>query len=372
MMMMPVMVVTRLVKTAGTSTEMITQVAILDIASRGGHALPLDMMMMALLCQPDFILEPQNLRAVLAHRTVHVVAAFQNFADTVGKGGNHLGMVVQIACLDELGIGKRCRDLVGETVDPVDQNAAEQEIGKDHHTLEAKACHMLKAGLDKRECHTGIADFGPAEAHPFPQHAGNLRDVGVGIGVRCAATDDNKAGIRPVNLAMLGIGSVDSGSDPVTGSLQHLQIDGQLAAILDGDAMLGSIGVEHGGNIVFRVTRGKQHARHRQHMRHALFAQLVEPGLDHRRGKFQISVFHRPVREQRGQLFCQYGKFGNCGFRPRAMPTDHHAIFGRRRIMHGSSPRLRQTRQMRLHPNLQLHRRSDHPSCQKRQGRPRP
>ena len=90
-MIVHMMVVTRLVKTAGTSAEMITQIAILDIATRRRNALPLDMMMMAFLCKANLILKSKNLCPVFTHGTVHIVAAFQYLADPIGEGRNHLG-----------------------------------------------------------------------------------------------------------------------------------------------------------------------------------------------------------------------------------------------------------------------------------------
>ena len=100
-MMMMVMIH---IQPAGPGAEMVAQVAILDIASRRRDALTLDVMVVALLRLPDLVLEPQNLRPVFAHGAVHVVAAFQNFTRPVGEGGDHLGMVVQIAGLDKLDI----------------------------------------------------------------------------------------------------------------------------------------------------------------------------------------------------------------------------------------------------------------------------
>ena len=87
--MMMMMVI--LVEPAGTGAEMVAQIAILDIASGRGNTLPLDVMMMAFLGKTDFVLETENLRAVLAQRAVHVVAAFQNFTHPVGEGGITLG-----------------------------------------------------------------------------------------------------------------------------------------------------------------------------------------------------------------------------------------------------------------------------------------
>ena len=233
------------IQPAGPGAEMVAQVAILDIASRHRDALTLDVMVVALLRLPDLVLEPQNLRPVFAHGAVHVVVAFQNFTHPVGEGGDHLGMVVQIAGLDKLDIRMRRRNLVGEAVDAVDQDTAEKEIGENDDALEAKARHMLKAWLDQREGHAGISDLGPAEAHAFPQHAGNLRDVGVGVRIGSAAPDHDKTGIRAVDGAVFLVGHLDGGGDPVTGRLQHLQIDRKLAAILDGDAVLCRIGVQH-------------------------------------------------------------------------------------------------------------------------------
>ena len=110
-MMMMVMIH---IQPAGPSAEMVAQVAILDIASRRRDALTFDVMVVALLRLPDLVLEPQNLRPVFAHGGVHVVAAFQDFTHAVSEGGDHLGMVVQIAGLDKLDIRMRQRNLVGE------------------------------------------------------------------------------------------------------------------------------------------------------------------------------------------------------------------------------------------------------------------
>ena len=111
------------IKPAGTCAEMVTQVTILDIAAGGRNTLPLNMMVMAFLRQADFILKTQHLRAIFTHGAVHVVAAIQDFTHTIGKGGNHLRVIIQIPCLDDFDIGMcRCH-LVGKPVDAVDQNA---------------------------------------------------------------------------------------------------------------------------------------------------------------------------------------------------------------------------------------------------------
>ena len=119
---------------------------------------------------------------------------------------------------------------------------------------------------------------------------------------------------------------------------QHLEIDSQLAAILDGDVMLGRIGVQHRRNIILGMAGGKQHPRHSQHMINPLFTQLVEASLDHRCGKFQIAIFNRPFRKQRCQFFSQHSKFGDRRFRPAAMTANHNAIFGGNIMRHEGLP----------------------------------
>ena len=169
-MIMTMMMVVPLVKTASPGAEMIAQRAILDIATRCRDTLSLDMMVVAFLGKAHLVLKPQNLRPVFAQGAVHVVLTIKNFADTVGKSGDHLRMIVQIAGLDECSAGMGRRHLVGETIDAVNQDPGKQEIGKDDNALESKLHHMLKTGLHQREGHTGIANLGPAESHAFPQH----------------------------------------------------------------------------------------------------------------------------------------------------------------------------------------------------------
>jgi len=111
------------------------------------------MVMMAFLRETNLVLEAQNLRPVFAQRAVHIVVTVKNFANTVGKCGDDLGMVVQIASLDKFGSGVRRRNLVGKAVDPVNQNPRKQKIWEHHNTLEAKLYDMFKTWLDKREGH---------------------------------------------------------------------------------------------------------------------------------------------------------------------------------------------------------------------------
>ena len=53
-----------------------------------------DVMVMAFLRQPNLGLKAQNLRPIFTHGTIHIVASVQNFRHPIGKGGNHLWVVI--------------------------------------------------------------------------------------------------------------------------------------------------------------------------------------------------------------------------------------------------------------------------------------
>ena len=77
-------------------------------------------------------------------------------------------MVVQIPGFDELNI-RICRgNLVGEAVDPVNQNSGKQKIGKHHNALVAQPCDMLETGLNQRKGDARIANLGLAKADTLP------------------------------------------------------------------------------------------------------------------------------------------------------------------------------------------------------------
>ncbi len=72
----------------------------------------LDMMVVALLDQPDLVLEAQRLVAVFAQQAIHGVVAVQNFLDALGEGVEHQRVVVEIGRLDELDLGMAFGDQV--------------------------------------------------------------------------------------------------------------------------------------------------------------------------------------------------------------------------------------------------------------------
>ena len=60
-------------------------------------------------------------------------------------------------------------NLVGEAIDPVDQDAREQEIREDDDAFIAQLGHVVQAGFNQWEGHAGIAHLQPAKAHAFLQ-----------------------------------------------------------------------------------------------------------------------------------------------------------------------------------------------------------
>ena len=84
------------------------------------------------------------------------------------------------------------------------------------------------------------------------------------------------------------------------GGGDHLGVDAELAAVADLDPVPGGIGVEHGGNVVLGMHRGKEHPRHREDAGASLVAQPVEAVADHRVGEFEIAVVDLPVGRQVG------------------------------------------------------------------------
>jgi len=91
----------------------------------------LDMMVMALLAQADFVFEADELLAVFAELAVHRRIAGADFVEAGEEGFDHLLMVVQIAGFDEVDPRVARRRGVDRGVDAVDQNPAEKEVGED-------------------------------------------------------------------------------------------------------------------------------------------------------------------------------------------------------------------------------------------------
>ena len=211
---------------------------------------------------------------------------------------------------------------LGVLADATDQNPREEEIGEDDHPLEAQAHHMAQAGLHQGEGHTGIDGLAPAEAKPLDEHPRHLGDVGVGIGVGGAPAHHHQQGLGQGHLG-LGVRPIEGFADPGAGGLDHLEVDPQLAAVINAQAGLGGVTIENRGDVVFGVARGKEHPGHRQNPLDPLGAQAVEAVPQDRAGKFQIAVFDRYIRQLAAQALGQLGEFGDGLFVATAVAADH-------------------------------------------------
>ncbi len=88
------------------------------------------------------------------------------------------------------------------------------------------------------------------------------------------------------------------------------------------------IGVEHRGDVVLGVAGGEQHAGDREDALRPGLAQLVEALVDHRVGEFEITVFHRHVRQPLTQALGQHGEFADGTGIAAAMAAQHHPGVG--------------------------------------------
>lgn len=293
----------------------------------------LDMVVVALLALADVGFKAKHLFAILAHLAVHHSRTLEDLLDAILEGIEHQRVVIQIARLDELDLRMPRRHLVGITIDALHQDASKQEVGEDNDALVAKLGGMGQARLYQREGHARIAGLAPAEAHAFPEHAHDLGGVGIGVRIGRAATDNHQQRLVFIDEAERFVRLVDSRLDAVAGSADHLQIDAELAAVIDDEILvLRLVGVEHRGNVVLGVAGGKQHARHGKDTRDPLFAQAVEAGRNHRIAEFEIAIFDRHIGIAGAQRFRDHGEFLRCVLIAAAVAADHDSEFFRHAI----------------------------------------
>ena len=176
-----------------------------------------------------------------------------------------------------------------------------------------------------------VADLGPAEAHALPQHARDLGDVAVGVGIGGAAPDHHQQGLFARHFAA---GACERLLDPVARRAQQLRVDRQLPAELDPNADGRRHRVEHRWHVVLDVAGGEQHARHGEHAIDAARPQAVEPLAQHRPRKLQKAALDGIVRQALGQAVDQAMKLLDRVEVARAVAADHHADFA-----HGWHPR---------------------------------
>ena len=109
------------IKTTLPGAEIIAEIAIRNVGTRGRRALALNVMMMAFLHRANLRLKAKHARAVLAQRAVGWRHLSVHLRDALGKGRQHLIMIIQVPSLDELDIRMSGGHLIGEPIDAVDQ-----------------------------------------------------------------------------------------------------------------------------------------------------------------------------------------------------------------------------------------------------------
>ena len=101
------------------------------------------MVMMRFLNRAHFSLKSQYLRAIFAHGAI----GRWNFPDLLGdpfcKSRQNLLMVIQIPSFYKLDIGIFRRNLIGEAVNSVNQNARKEKIREHNNPLISKFGCML-------------------------------------------------------------------------------------------------------------------------------------------------------------------------------------------------------------------------------------
>lgn len=355
---------------AHASTEGVAVLAIGHVGAGGGGALALNMVVVGFLDGADFgfkaedlgavfaehagwrwrvgeggvfalvwcdvfvvpVVECQHLFAVAADAAVGGWVLARLFNDAFGEGFQHFWVIAQVAGFDELDVGVLCGDLVGEAVDAVDQDAGEQEVGRNDDAFVAQACCVGQARFDQREGDAGVADLEPTKADAFLQHAGDFSDVAVCVRVGCATTDDNQAGVVEVDVLDL-VGGGDRVFDATRGSGDHFRVNAEFAAVGDFDTVFGGVGVEDRGDVIFGMHRSEQHAGNGEDAGAAAGPKFVEAVADDGVGKFKVAVFGLPiVREIGGEFVSQCREFIDSGLRARAVAADHDASFGRGRF----------------------------------------
>ena len=114
-----------------------------------GFREPLNVMMVAGLIEPDFLLKTQDLRPVLAERAIHGGFTAHHFLNPLKKRVENEAVIAQIGRADEINFGMVIRYTFRVLADPAHQNTGKQEIRENNDALEAKLHHMTKTGFNQ-------------------------------------------------------------------------------------------------------------------------------------------------------------------------------------------------------------------------------
>ena len=284
------------------------------------------MMMMPGLRRADGGLVADDLLAVFAELAVHGIGARtgQRFVHPIGESIDQQRVVVEIARLEEFDLRMLGGGGIRPIVDATHQDAGEKKVGEHDDALEPQPHGMGQTGIDQRIGNAAEADLGPAEAHAFPQHTGDLGDVGIGIGIVGAAPDDHQQCIFTLDLARR---YPFGGFDAFGRGAQQAGIDGQIAGHAHVDAGIGGGEiVDLGRHVVLHMAGGEQHAGQADDSRDAACLQLFQAIADNRTGEFEKAAFHVELRETPAQVACERIEFGDGSLIAAAVAADHHGL----------------------------------------------
>ena len=288
------------------------------------------MVMVALLRAAHLGLEAEHLGPVLAERTVHRGVAAQHIQHPLLKGGEHLGMITEIAGMEQLDAAVLLGHTPAVLHDPAHQHPGEEKVGEDHDPAVAELQHLPQPGFHQREGDARVQRFPPAEAEALHEQPGHLGHVAVRIRIGGAAAHHHQQGVVAGHGRAAGdpggrIGGIETRLHPGPGRLDHAAIHPEFAAVIDAKTGLGGVGVEHRRDVVLDMPGGEQHCRDGQHMAYSALAQGLKSLAQDRPGEFQIAGFHRHRGKPPAQLLHQLREFLHRQPVAAAMAADQHA-----------------------------------------------
>ena len=241
--------------------------------------------------------------------------------DAIRERIEHHGVVVEVAGLEEFDLRVVGRHAVGVVVDALDEHAGEQEVRKDDEAAVTESGRVTQSGLDQREGHPGVADLAPPEPEALPQHAHDLVDVGVGVGVGGAAPDHHQHGVVPRHIVPRPIQRL---LDAIPRRFQHLRIDAELACVADLHAgMRNLVSAQYRRDVVLGVAGREQHAGHRQHQVVPRRVQLVQTVADDGRGELQEPALDLVLWQPLSQASGDSVELRDCVLVTAAVTADH-------------------------------------------------
>ncbi len=144
-------------------------------------------------------------------------------------------------------------ELLAPMSDAFFEDAGEEEVGEDGDPPDAQLLEAFQPLGDVRRGHANVRGLHHRVRAPLVEEARDLGEVGVGVGVRGAATDDEDG-----SLVFLLLG--DGGGDPLVHKGEELGPDAESPAVLEANVRTAHL-LAHkgGGDVVLGVAGGEEH-----------------------------------------------------------------------------------------------------------------